>query len=383
MIKEKDIKFIGKQFKLSDKSLLDVNKIYLGFVKGDGSGLISSHVKSWSYFEEELQELILKNLKKAYTGKVDEKIFSPEFVDAAIQSETSTYSILKDITDVDDSIFKKKCEQLCERISEKHIYDTNIVFVGALCAVHKDGVRRPLFVSTICEVTNGKVNFVFKGTNDKEDVFDEQYALHSSLDSIINLQSPIDGISYPVLTDGTAYKNRVLYYSKKKNKPNTPLMSNVIECNIELTAEQEKIFFNSILNEVAGGKMSGRDLFTIYDHLRGNFTEEDDIEEEIQVEKYEIKKALEKADIKQVIDLDDAFKKVFGFEDYTFKIGNILPNKDKKSITISNEDANIQVKPDLLKDMKQIQDENGQVFLMIPLSEEASTNGIVLPTEEL
>lgn len=379
MIKDKDMKFIGKQFKRSEKSLLDIHNVYLGFMKGDGKGLLHSSVESYLSYDEDMRDLIIKNLKKVFSGKLDEKIFASSFVDSAYDNENSAYSILSGIENCDEYKFKNTCDKLSNCIVDNNVYDENVVLLAAQCSVHMDGVRRTLFVSTVCPVKLGEANFIFKGKTDKSDA---SFELTSSMDSIINIKAPMDGICYPILTNGTVLKESILYYSKKKNKPNTVFMSNVLGCNIELTAEQENIFFNSILTEVSGGKLSGKELYTIYTHLRNNISE-DEIEEDIEIDRFEIKKALEKSNIPLKVEIEDAFKKIFGFDNYIFKAPNVLPPVEKKSITITNDDASIQVKPDILKDMRQVQDENGQVFLMIPMTETAATNGVTLETERL
>lgn len=379
MIKDKDIKLIAKQFKNSDKSILNIKKVFLGFLKGDGSGLISSEIYDWGYFGDDIQDLILVNLKKVFSGKIDEKVFCLDFTKSEITNEDSTYSILENISDSQKDDFKEKCELLCDKITENNLYsDSNIVFIGADCSLFFNTGKKDIFISTICEVAAGKTNLIFKDKLKENE--DTHYILQSSLDPIVNLKNPLEGLCYPAINFENIYTQKILYYSKKKNKPNTEFISSYLGCNVTLTAEQEKIFFNSILNEVVGGKMSSRNLYSIYKNLQDTFEEE---ENDPFIEKTDIDSVISDANIKIKNSIDDAFIKVFGFDNYKFKLKNILPTQDKKSITFTNDDANIQVKPELLKDIKQIQDENGQVFLMVPLIEDASTNGITLPTEEM
>lgn len=378
MLKEKDIKFIAKQFKRSDKSLLDVNRIFLGYIKADSNELLGYDLTRFDMLDEDLQDLLLVSLKKVYSGKMDEKIFAPKFNESELDNEDSTFNILKNIDETGN--FKENCLSLVDKMLEAKVYAENVVFVGAECRVSKDGVRRNLFVGTICPTKQGTTNYIFDKKEGQEEDF---FKMTSSSTPIIVLDKPVEGISYPVLTEGTAIRENVVYFCNKKNKPNIPFISGVLGCEVKVTAEQEKILFNSILTEVTGGKMTGKELFTVFEHLRSSFTEEDENEDEIVIEKIEIKKALENADIDTSMELEDAFIKVLGFDNFKFKVGNVLPSKEKKSVSIASDDADIKIKPDVLKEMRQVQDEDGKVYLMIPINESVTTNGVTLPTEQL
>lgn len=390
MLKEKDIKFISKQFSMKSKSLLSVSNVYMGFLKGDTGEILSSEIKSWNYYEEDVQALLMKTFKKVYSGKPDIKIFCPKFLDETIDTIDSMYDFVTDIDSSSRDSFKEKCDSIVSHIGENHIYNENMVFIAMNGSIHKDGVARNIFVGTLCKVKQGDTNFIYKMSkkeddddNDEDSDFTHCFKFTSSIDCIINLSSPVDGITYPILTDGTALRDMIGYYSSKSNKPDTVLISNVFGCDVKLTAQQENIFFTKILNTITDSKMSANDLYNVYNHLRNNVSDGDTSEEDIVIESIEISKAMEGCDINKIIEVKDAFKQVFGFENYTFKMVNVLPPVEKKSISISNDDADIRLKPDSLQNLKQVQDENGQVFLMIPMSENATTNGFELPIEQL
>lgn len=383
MLKEKDIKFIAKQFSMKPKSLLSISNVYMGFIKGDNGTLLASQVNSWNFFEEDTQTLLMKNFKKSYGGKIDINLFDPAFTESSLEDEDTLYSFVQEIDQADKNELKEKCDNICELIGEKHIYEDNVAILAMNGSIHKDGVARNIFVLTICKVKQGDANFIFKmGKDDEYDDLDNRFTLTSSMDCIVNLTSPLDCISYPILTEGTAIRNQICYRSSKSNKPNTNLISKVLGCDVKLTAQQENLFFVKILNTITNSKMAGKDLYNFYSYLRDNFTE-NDTEDDLVIERFDISKALENSDINQVTKAEDAFEEIFGFDNYSFKAKNVLPSTEKKSISISNDDADIKIKPDSLQNLKQIQDENGQVYLMVPLSENASTNGIELPIETL
>lgn len=376
MINSTDVKWIGKQFKNNEKSFLDLETVYLGFLKTNERTLLNSRVMKYGQIDEDLQDLIMKNLKKVYSGKFDEKLFCPPFLEKEKEKDNSMYKLLNEIELSKNDEFKELCDQISNKILEKKLYEGNIVLVVAKGKINKDGVFRDIIVSTVCKTKSGEVNFIFKGEN-KEDKF----ILQSSLDFKINLSSPIDGFSYPVLTNSTAIREEIIYYSSKSNEVNSIFVNNVLGCDVKFTSKQEKIIFNTILKDVFGGKLSAKDIYSIYNSL--DIVDEEVREEEKVIGRIDIEKAIEKLNIEKKIEVLESMQNQLGFDNYDFKISNILPNKQKKSISFTDNDVDIQVKPDALQSLKQIQDEDGQVYLMIPLSENASTNGLTLPIDKV
>lgn len=381
MIKEKDMKWIAKQFKYSEKSLMSVKNIYFGFIKANEKELLYSEVCEPIDMEEDLLNLVLKNLKKVYSGKNDIKAFTPTFLEEEIDKEDSFYKLINRL-ETKDGDFKENCDKVASKIAASSCFEDNVVLVMLESTIIKEDLKRNLITGTICKTKMGTTNFIFKGNvfNDVSTKKNE-FILQSSIDPNIILNIPMEGFSYPVLNDATALKGEILYYSNKANTINSPFVSKVLGCDVKLTALQEQIFFNSIISEVSGGKLAPKDLYSIYNSL-DILDEELELEERI-VSKFEIKKALEKIEIKEEMTVEEAFEKLFGFDDYNFKVSNIIPNKEKKSISISNDDADIKVKPESLQNLKKIQTEDGQIYLMIPLNDDVSTNGFDLPMEEI
>lgn len=378
MIKKDDITYISKQLKISDKSNLNVNDVYFGFMRSGENTPLYSEVKGFYDLDDSLQELLMKNLKKVYSGNLNVKIFNPQFLESELNDEESFASIIKEIEkDID---FHDNCDTIAEKILSETIMKDNMMLIIASCTIYKDNESRHLIIGTICKTKIGEQNFIFKGDLQNVANTKYQFLMQSSLDSTINLKSAVDGFSFPVLTEGQALRNQVIYYSNKSNNIDIRLVGKVLGCEVELTAKQEKEMFETLLGEVSGDSISAKDLYSIYLNL-DNFDEETPEEEKI-VSLYEVKKSLKKLNINLKLELEDALEGLCGLREFNFKLMNIIPNKDKKSISISNDDADIKVKPDSLKNLKQVQDENGQVYLMVPLSEKAVTNGLVLPIEK-
>lgn len=376
MLTNKDLKYIAKQFSNSDKSLINFFDVYTSFLKPNGD-VEGSKVYSFSYFDETLSDMLIKNFKKVFSGKVDKNNFCPNFTDKTLNTDdVSIYTLVKDIENCEKEEFKEKCDTISELIGECQLYDDNVVLIGLRCSILIEGVTRNLFVMSICKTKQGEKKYMY--ITDKE-----KFELTSSLDCEIITKSPIEGFAYPVLNEGTALKDRIMYYVSKSNKPEPKFLSKILGCVVELTAQQEDLYFHQILGLITDKKMNGQDMYKFYSTLKDNFSEEELEKGHALIDKVSIKKALEKCDINQVMDIDEAFDNTFGFDDYEFKALNVLPEENKKSIVIQDEDTDIKIKPEKLEGMKQIQEEDGTLYLMIPIQSNMKTSkGIEIPIEK-
>ena len=72
-----------------------------------------------------------------------------------------------------------------------------------------------------------------------------------------------------------------------------------------------------------------------------------------------------------------------GNTNYQLKVPNIIPDIKKKSINISNDNAEVMIKPDYLENVHQVQIEDGDIYLLIRLNEQLSANGIDIAMESI
>jgi len=62
----------------------------------------------------------------------------------------------------------------------------------------------------------------------KFDYTDNEFKANSALDSVINLNAPLEGFMFPSLSNGYSDYNKVLYYVSKPKELNTSFIENVL-----------------------------------------------------------------------------------------------------------------------------------------------------------
>lgn len=370
---DKDLNFIRKQFKLN-RSLLRLENIYMAFINNQRE-VINNGIYSFDSMDEDNQELIIKGLKKVFTGNLDVKIFEKEFIPERKEEENSGYKLLTEIEKTNSTMdFSKYARELTNKIAKNNVFDGNIVVSIVKGNIIKDSIARNIVIGSIFKAEQENKKFIY-------DVDNDEFGMKSDLNSVIQLDKPIDGFSFPVLEYATVNRNKVLYYSRKANSINPFLVNNVLGCDIKLTAKQEKDFFNSILQEITGEKVSAEKLYQIYNGINVRFEEEEDSDNKI-IGASILKKIFNDLDIEPKKDIEEAFNDVIGSK-YEFKVNNILPNYQKKSIKITNDDTDISIRPDGLKNLHQVQNQNGELFLLVPISNDVIVEEFGLKLEKL
>ena len=54
---------------------------------------------------------------------------------------------------------------------------------------------------------------------------------------IINTEAPFEGFMYPSFSENAAVTDKVVYYTKKENKPNVLFVENILDCEFKSTAK--------------------------------------------------------------------------------------------------------------------------------------------------
>jgi hypothetical protein len=164
---------------------------------------------------------------------------------------------------------------------------------------------------------------------------------------------------------------------------NVSLVENVFGCNLKPNAVEEKESFNAILHTVVGGRIKPETMQEIYEKINEKleFADEED-EEEPTVNMKEITRVFESSGIEKTEMVEAAFEEICG-GDYEFKVKNIIPAFESKSIKIENENTNVTITPRDLSSVRQVIDKKGKKYLLIELTEDVEINGFKLENEEL
>jgi len=369
-----DLKYFKKQFKL-EKSHLKINEVYSVFIDSNSHEVLTTQFTYFNSMTEELQEILLKNLKKIFSGKIDEKVFAKKFNQEMLEETESSAKILKKIIKDNKNDFVENCNLLANKLVKSYMYENSIVMYFVRVTLMSKNTSFNFIISTINKAEIPKQQLVY---NYDEKAF--EYKTHT--EPVINMASPVEGFMFPVFESNNVDYDKVFYYSSKSNKINTNFVFNVLNCDINLTAKQEKKYFHDILNIVTEGKIKPAQLYNIYDGILKRFEQEED-EKYRTISLSALDTVLRENNIKTVVDLNDAYTKILGNTNYQFKVANIIPDVKKKSINISNDNAEVMIKPDYLENVHQVQTEDGDIYLLIRLNEQLSTNGIDIAIESI
>jgi len=382
---KKEIAGIRKEFK-ADSIMMKVKEIYSVYFKKDGQTVIHNELQYFESFDTEKKELYLNNFKKVLSGSIDTKLFELDFKD--MESEDNTQRLLyTGLNASDKESLREQLDKIMEKLSANYKYDNDAMITFIRAEYFKGNKKRNAEADEAIDDSVQAFEFILCSVNKIEapkkslkfDYESREFVPNSTVEALINLNSPLEGFMFPAFENGFSNVNKLVYYSSKSKEINSLFIEEVLNCSTKLTAEDEKECFHAILNNVVGDKIKPEVMQEIYTKINDKANEE---EENQSISVKDVKVILESSGISGVEELDKAFEEVCG-TNYDFNVNNIVPNFNNKSIKISNETADITITPKDLNMIKQVKDKDGRKCLLIELNEDIVINGFKLETEEL
>ena len=389
---KKELAGIKKEFKL-DSRMLKIEEIYSVYLKKDSVQTDSKSViySEFDYFDRmdmDKKELFLGNFKKVLTGAIDTKLFELEF--EKIEEGENTQKLLGNTLLAEDKEeIQSYIDKLIVKIVDNYKYETDVV-VNFIKAEYWMGTKnRNIRVEESIDEAVQAFKFILATVNKidvpkktlKFDYTDKEFRANSALDAVINLNSPLEGFMFPSITDGYSDSNKVMYYASKPKELNSIFVENVLNCGIKFTAEDEKNCFVDILKTIIGDKIKPEVMQNIYVNIHELAEQATEGETPILGMK-DVINILDNCGIEAISDVEDAFEEACGSK-YDFKIDNIVPDFNSKSIKIVSEIANITLTPKELNSIRQVKDKDGRKCLLIQISEDIDISGFKLETEEI
>jgi hypothetical protein len=80
-------------------------------------------------------------------------------------------------------------------------------------------------------------------------------------------QKPTDGFIFPTFDNREPNINSVMYYCKKSAEADVAIVEDVLECNFKCSADQEKDYFNYILQSTFGDKVNYQFMYALNEKL--------------------------------------------------------------------------------------------------------------------
>lgn len=381
MIK-KDLADMRKHMKIGS-TMLQFNNLYNIYLKKDNLEIIHQEVKNFNMLDDEAQELYIKNFKKILSGALDTKLFQLNFLNTELEdnSQKLLYTALESEGDEEKYM---ALETFVNKLANNYKYENDIVITFVFGEYWKGSKKRSIEAEEAEDDNVYSFKFILGSINKVEypkkaiqfDYINKEFRTNSSLDAVVNLNSPMDGFMFPCFNNNYSDVNHVMYYSGKNNEVNLDFIENVLNGTIKITATEEKNCFNSIIKEVVGDEIEPETMQTIYENIA---LKAEDMEEgeEVLLTIKDVKSVLAGSGIddERIEKLEEAYEATIGNSNFDFKVDNILPDLKSKSVKIESEKASISIVPGALSKIKQIKNKHGKKCLLIELDEDVEING--------
>jgi len=389
---KKELADIRKEFKI-DSRMLKIEEIYSVYLKKDNVQIDNKPVihSEFDYFERmdmDKKELFLCNFKKVLTGAIDTKLFELDFEN--LEEEGNTQKLLVNVLKTDNKEeIQSYIDKLIVKIADNYKYETDVVLTFIKAEYWMGTKNRKIEVEESIDDAVQAFKFILSSINKidipkktlKFDYADKEFKASSALDSVINLNAPLEGFMFPSITNGYSDINKIMYYASKPKDLNSIFVENVLNCGIKFTAEDEKNCFVDILKTIIGDKIKPEIMQNIYVNIHelAEQVEEDEI---AILGMKDVINILDNCGVEAISDVEDAFEEACGSK-YNFKINNIVPDFNSKSIKIISEIANISLTPKELNSIRQVKDKDGRKCLLIQVNEDIDIGGFKLETEKI
>ncbi|MNO45082.1 hypothetical protein D3C76_353390 [compost metagenome] len=216
------------------------------------------------------------------------------------------------------------------------------------------------------------------------DYVEREFKYNVIVDPIIKLSSPEQGFFYPSVTDNNSDVNRILYCTGKANEPNQHFISDVLNAERSVTAQEERVIFEDIVKEVVGEQLDASTLANVYEEIHRVIETNEDEEEPPTLDYTDVERMLTASGVEDVTTekVERAFQTIVDDKNYEMKASSVIPKFTSKSIKIDTKVATISVSPQDLKYVKQV-NYQGRRCILIEVDEDVVIEGFTLNTETL
>lgn len=332
---------------------------------GDSKVVLAKKLKDFRLFESQEQEMIANNFKAALSGNLNEKLF-----EINMQNSEFNEKVKELLESSSNDEFRLKADNIIPRMLDFISSNKNISVNFLEFTYETEHYSFDFVMVTVNEAEQGEK--LFQYDSDESDI-----DFKTNFNAIVNLKSPIEAFMYPVLNEGTLEFDRLLYYTKKSNKPNNILIEEVFNGQTTLPKKDEKIAFDMILNKITDDNMSIERLSNIYKTIDYTYSATENSDEKILTTR-ELERVIDSENIEKKEEVSIACQEILGKENHSFNVDSILPEMSKKSVVLTNSSIDLKISPQKLTNIKVVKDEKGKRFLLVDLSEKLSIGELEL-----
>lgn len=385
---KKDIAHFRRQLKINN-DLLKISEIFNVYIMKESSDIYHQESIAFELLEEDQKELFMGNFKKVLSGQLDQKLFELKF---KRDVENSSQLILhQGLLSNDTDEWKGQMLHIVEKMLKDKQYEMDVV-VTFIRGEYRKPMKRgseasgesgrdtvyshPFIICSMNKTQDPKKELLF-------DYVEKEFKYNFNVDPIIDLKKPISGFLFPCFTDNASDVNHVLYAAGKAYELDYHFIEEVLNAEETMTAEEDKIVFEEIVKKVAGDQINTSTLSNVYDEIQ-DVLEESEEEEVPKLDYKDVEKVLKVSGIEDVDTekVATAFETVIDDKTYELKASNITPKYTSKSIKIKTKVADIAVRPQELRYVRQVE-LNGKLCLMIELEENTVIEGFEMIPEAL
>ncbi len=374
MIK-KEINEIKGLYKLEECSIARICGCY---VDGEKNKITKINQRFLNLPEEE-QHKYFEIFKKTLSGTTGKNLINMQFTTDSYMYEgarTFLYK-LRDSGLEDDKLL----EQFYDKVISSYSYIGNYIIllihqVYDIPGKTKDNIEMEdasdevydYILCSICHVSLSKPGLSY---NENDNMFHNQEQSH-----MVDL--PDIGFLFPAFNNRQEDGDKVLYYSKDANMFEYQFLSSVLDCEVPLTAGNQKEIFQTLVTETLGEDCDYEIIKNIHDNLNEMIQEKKSEPEPVILDKTEVKELLEKSGVEEekLNDFEEHFEMQAG-ENATFMAENIA---ETRKFEVKTPDVVVKINPDRT-DLVDTMIIEGKKCLVIQIDEHLEVNGITVNPE--
>lgn len=374
MIK-KEINEIKGLYKLEECSIARICGCYVDREKNK----ITKINQRFLNLPEEEQHKYFEIFKKTLSGTTGKNLINMQFTTDSYMDEgarTFLYK-LRDSGLEDDKLL----EQFYDKVISSYSYIGNYIIllihqVYDIPGKTKDNIEMEdasdevydYILCSICHVSLSKPGLSY---NENDNMFHNQEQSH-----MVDL--PDIGFLFPAFNNRQEDGDKVLYYSKDANMFEYQFLSSVLDCEVPLTAGNQKEIFQTLVTETLGEDCDYEIIKNIHDNLNEMIQEKKSEPEPVILDKTEVKELLEKSGVEEekLNDFEEHFEMQAG-ENATFMAENIA---ETRKFEVKTPDVVVKINPDRT-DLVDTMIIEGKKCLVIQIDEHLEVNGITVNPE--
>ncbi|MBE6837685.1 MAG: DUF4317 family protein [Ruminococcus sp.] len=361
---KKEVSEIKRHFTEED-GFFNIGKVVTAFVDAE-KNIKYKASKNFNIIEESEAELIMKSLRKVFSGKVSKNLLEYAFPNPAY-APGGTQNILYEATrtKLEDD---EKADALLEHITKKMDYlSTYAVFIGycsySVFKKTKDGEALDdsdhnynFIVTAVCPVEIRIDGLVYDE--------DENVITRKPTNDRVVGENPTDGFVFPAFSEGGADVNHVMYYTRKPKAPNISIINEVLGCRFISTYNDERVTFQSVMNNVVGDELNFEVVTSVNEKISEVVAQNQDDTEPPVIDKERLTRILSESGVsdEKLETLDKVYENIVG--ETVMRASNLVENRTVVAVP----SVTVNIKKDGLSKVK-TQTIDGKRCLIIDLED--------------